>query len=124
MPIADTSTIFPYEFLKRSIRGMEHISFANDIESYPIKLVRVVVGCDFAISGNVGADYTVYTVWGMDAHGLIYLINIFREQGASHDLQVNKLIEFNARYKPNKSVCESNGFQKNSCGYGEGEGVG
>lgn len=123
VPIADTSTIFPYEFLKRSIRGMEHISFANDIESYPIKLVRVVVGCDFAISGNVGADYTVYTVWGMDAHGLIYLINIFREQGASHDLQVNKLIEFNARYKPNKSVCESNGFQRILAGMAKERGL-
>jgi hypothetical protein len=123
VPIADTSTIFPYEFLKRSIRGMEHISFANDIESYPIKLVRVVVGCDFAISGNVGADYTVYTVWGMDAHGLIYLINIFREQGASHDLQVNKLIEFNSRYKPNKSVCESNGFQRILAGMAKERGL-
>lgn len=112
VPVADTSTIFPYEFLKRSIHGMEHISFTNDIESYPIKLVRVVVGCDFAISGNVGADYTVYTVWGIDSNNLIYLINLYREQGASHDLQVNRLIEFNARYKPNKLVCESNGFQR------------
>jgi phage terminase large subunit-like protein len=112
VPIADTSTIFPYEFLKRSIHGMEHISFTNDIESYPIKLMRVVVGCDFAISGNVGADYTVYTVWGIDSNNLIYLINLYREQGASHDLQVNRLIEFNARYKPNKLVCESNGFQR------------
>lgn len=112
VPVADTSTIFPYEFLKRSIHGMEHISFTNDIESYPIKLMRVVVGCDFAISGNVGADYTVYTVWGIDSNNLIYLINLYREQGASHDLQVNRLIEFNARYKPNKLVCESNGFQR------------
>lgn len=112
VPVADTSTIFPYEFLKRSIHGMEHINFTNDIESYPIKLVRVVVGCDFAISGNVGADYTVYTVWGIDSNNLIYLINLYREQGASHDLQVNRLIEFNARYKPNKLVCESNGFQR------------
>lgn len=71
----------------------------------------------------MGADYTVYTVWGMDAHGLIYLINIFREQGASHDLQVNKLIEFNARYKPNKSVCESNGFQRILAGMAKERGL-
>lgn len=112
VPIADTATIFPYEYLKRSIRGMENISFANDIESFPIKLVRVVMGCDFAISGNVGADYTVYTVWGIDASGLIYLIALFRMQGASHDLQVNKILEWNARFKPNKIICEANGFQR------------
>lgn len=123
VPVADTSTIFPYEFLKRSIHGMEHISFTNDIESYPIKLVRVVVGCDFAISGNVGADYTVYTVWGTDSNNLIYLINLYREQGASHDLQVNRLIEFNARYKPNKLVCESNGFQRILAGMAKERGL-
>lgn len=123
IPVADTSTIFPYEFLKRSIHGMEHISFTNDIESYPIKLVRVVVGCDFAISGNIGADYTVYTVWGIDSNNLIYLINLYREQGASHDLQVNRLIEFNARYKPNKLVCESNGFQRILAGMAKERGL-
>lgn len=123
VPVADTSTIFPYEFLKRSIHGMEHIRFTNDIESYPIKLVRVVVGCDFAISGNVGADYTVYTVWGIDSNNLIYLINLYREQGASHDLQVNRLIEFNARYKPNKLVCESNGFQRILAGMAKERGL-
>lgn len=123
VPVADTSTIFPYEFLKRSIHGMEHISFTNDIESYPIKLMRVVVGCDFAISGNIGADYTVYTVWGIDSNNLIYLINLYREQGASHDLQVNRLIEFNARYKPNKLVCESNGFQRILAGMAKERGL-
>lgn len=123
VPIADTATIFPYEYLKRSIRGMENISFANDIESFPIKLVRVVMGCDFAISGNVGADYTVYTVWGMDASGLIYLIALFRMQGASHDLQVNKILEWNARFKPNKIICEANGFQRILAGMAKERGL-
>lgn len=123
VPIADTATIFPYEYLKRSIRGMESISFANDIESFPIKLVRVVMGCDFAISGNVGADYTVYTVWGIDASGLIYLIALFRMQGASHDLQVNKILEWNARFKPNKIICEANGFQRILAGMAKERGL-
>lgn len=123
VPIADTATIFPYEYLKRSIRGMENISFANDIESFPIKLVRVVMGCDFAISGNVGADYTVYTVWGIDANGLIYLIALFRMQGASHDLQVNKILEWNARFKPNKIICEANGFQRILAGMAKERGL-
>lgn len=123
VPIADTATIFPHEYLKRSIRGMENISFANDIESFPIKLVRVVMGCDFAISGNVGADYTVYTVWGIDANGLIYLIALFRMQGASHDLQVNKILEWNARFKPNKIICEANGFQRILAGMAKERGL-
>lgn len=111
-PIADSATIFPYEYLRRATQGMESYSFTNDIESYPIKFIRVVIGCDFAISGNVGADYTVYSVWGLAQNGLLYLVNVWREKGASHDLQVNKILEFDSRYKPNKCVCESNGFQR------------
>lgn len=123
VPIADTATIFPYEYLKRSITGMEHISFANDIESFPIKLTRVVIGCDFALSGNIGADYSVYTVWGVDSAGLIYLVAMLRMQGASHDLQVNKILEFNARYKPNKIICEANGFQRILAGMAKERGL-
>lgn len=123
VPIADTATIFPYEYLKRSIMGMEHISFANDIESFPIKLTRVVTGCDFALSGNIGADYSVYTVWGVDSAGLIYLVAMLRMQGASHDLQVNKILEFNARYKPNKIICEANGFQRILAGMAKERGL-
>lgn len=123
VPIADTATIFPYEYLRRSTRGMEHVCLAPSIESFPIKLTRVVTGCDFAISGNVGADYTVYTVWGIDALGLIYLIAIFRQQGASHELQVNKILEFNARYKPNKIICEANGFQRILAGMAKERGL-
>lgn len=112
VPIADTASIFPYDFLKRSLLGMEHISFATDIDNFPIKLDRVVMACDFAISGVIGADYSVYSVWGIDSNKLIYLINLFRVRGASHDFQVNKIVEMNARYRPNKIICESNGFQR------------
>lgn len=34
---------------------MENIRLVDNIESFPIKLQRVVMGCDFAVSGNVGA---------------------------------------------------------------------
>lgn len=111
-PISDSATIFPYEFLKRSIYGMEHVSFAHNIESYPFKMRRVVIGCDFAISGNVGSDSSVFSVWGIDYNGLYHLINYVSLNGASHDLQVNKIVELNARFKPSVIVFESNGFQK------------
>lgn len=66
IPISDNSTIFPYEYLRRSTVGMDKVSFADSIEFFPFELQRVVVGCDFAVSGNIGADYTVYSVWGID----------------------------------------------------------
>lgn len=111
IPISDNSTIFPYEYLRRSTVGMDKVSFADSIEFFPFELQRVVVGCDFAVSGNIGADYTVYSVWGIDYSNNFYLINYFRAKGMSHNEQVDKIVLFNRLYKPDKIVCEANGFQ-------------
>lgn len=111
IPISDNSTIFPYEYLRRSTTGMEKIALADSIDFFPVKMERVVVGCDFAVSGNIGADYTVYSVWGVSAADDYYLINYFRAKGMSHNEQVDKIVLFNRLYRPDKIVCEANGFQ-------------
>jgi hypothetical protein len=59
VPVSDSSTIFPWEYLERSYIGMDGIKLVDNIESYPIKMEKVVCGCDFAISGGIGADYSV-----------------------------------------------------------------
>jgi hypothetical protein len=111
VPISDDSTIFPMEILMRSTIGMENVRLVDNIESFPFKLSRVVVGCDFAVSGNVGADYTCYTVWGKDLNGSYYLLYIYREKGLSHNEQINKIEYLNTVFKPNEIVVENNGFQ-------------
>lgn len=111
VPISDDSTIFPWEILKRSTIGMEQIRLVDNIESFPIKLTRVVIGCDFAVSGNVGADFTCYTVWGKDVNNNFYLLHIFREKGISHNEQLHKIDLLNRTFKPNEIVVENNGFQ-------------
>lgn len=111
VPISDDATIFPMEILMRSTIGMETVRLVDNIESFPFKLSRVVVGCDFAVSGNVGADYTCYTVWGKDLNGSYYLLYIYREQGLSHNEQINKIEYLNTVFKPNEIVVENNGFQ-------------
>lgn len=111
VPIADDSTIFPMEYLMRSTIGMENISFADSIDFFPFKLSKVVIGCDFAISGNIGADYTVYTVWGIDSMNNYYLLHIFRQKGMSHNEQIDKIVHLDRLFRPNKIVCENNGFQ-------------
>lgn len=111
VPIADNATIFPYEYLLRSTIGMENISFVDGVDFFPYKLRKIVVGCDFAVSGNIGADYTVYTAWGIDIMDNYYLLNIFREKGLSHNEQINKICLWDRMYRPNKIICEANGFQ-------------
>lgn len=111
VPISDDSTIFPMEILMRSTVGMETTRLVDNIESFPVKLQRVVVGCDFAVSGNVGADYTCYSVWGRDFDGNYYLLYIYREKGLSHNEQIQKISYLNTVFKPNEIVVENNGFQ-------------
>ena len=111
VPISDDSTIFPWEILMRSTSGMEQIRLVENIESFPIKLQTVVIGCDFAVSGNVGADYTCYEVWGKDVQGNYYLLHIYREKGLSHNEQINRIVRLNTQFRPNEIVVEDNGFQ-------------
>lgn len=111
VPISDTSTIFPYEYLMRSIIGMETIRFASSIDDFPFKFTRVHIGVDFAVSGNIGADYTVYSVWGKDAMDNYYLLYYYRKRGMSHNEQVDKIVQLDRLFHPNKIRCEANGFQ-------------
>jgi len=111
VPISDSSTIFPYEYLMRSTIGMENIRFATSIDDYPIKLQRVHIGVDFAVSGNIGADYTVYSVWGVDSMKNYHLLTYYRQKGMSHNEQIDKIVQLDRLFRPNKIVCESNGFQ-------------
>jgi hypothetical protein len=91
---------------------MENVSLVENIESYPVKLERVAVGCDFAISGSIGADYSVFTVWGVDSMKRYHLLYVWRKQGASHLEQVNQVVWINNVFKPNIIWAEGNNFQK------------
>lgn len=111
-PVTDGSSLFPYEILDKCHIGMENIGFANNIESFPVKMKRVICGCDFAISGNIGSDFSVFSVWGIDNNETYYLMYVWRKSGASHNEQVNQIVAIDQRFKPNMIVCENNGFQK------------
>lgn len=123
VPISDSSTIFPYEYLMRSIIGMETIRFASSIDDFPFKLTRVHIGVDFAISGNIGADYTAYSVWGKDAMDNYYLLYYKRKKGMSHNEQVDKIVQLDRLFHPNKIRCESNGFQSILSGMAKDRGL-
>lgn len=110
-PITDASSLFPYEILKRSIDNMDQISLCSNIESYPIKFTSVAIGCDFAISGGIAADFTVFTVWGLTSQNQYYLIECWRKQGAKHQEQLAMIKSMDNRFKPNKIICEANNFQ-------------
>ena len=112
VPISDNSSIFPMDILMRATIGMENISFAPNIESYPFKMKRVVMGVDLAISGTVGADYSVLAVVGIDMQDNYHLIHLERMHGESHNTQVERIITLDRSYRCNSVIVENNGFQR------------
>lgn len=111
-PITSESSIFPIEILKRSTIGTENYSLVNNRTSFPISFDLVVISCDFAISASVGADYTVFMVWGVERDGRRWLIHFFREKGVTFQMQIAKLKSLNVNFNPDLIAMETNQMQQ------------
>ena len=111
-PIVSDSSIFPLSILKNSLIRMDNYSLVRSRDDYFKKFDKVVVGCDFAISSNVGADYYCYTTWGIDENNGMWLLNIQIGKGKSYEEQLQILKSINVHFRPNVMVFESNVFQQ------------
>lgn len=111
-PIVSDSSIFPYEILQRSFINMNEFTLVSSRENYLMKFDKVVVGCDFAMSSSVGADFSVFTVWGISDKDDMYLMYFWRGKGISFREQITTLKSININFRPDLIVCESNQFQR------------
>lgn len=111
-PISDGASIFPYSELKKSIKGQGEIDcLRNRSQVDENQIVKIGVGVDFAISGAIGADYTVFTIGGLDKYGVIHVFNSVRIKGASYQKQISVAKKINRDFKPDIMYAEDNGFQ-------------
>lgn len=112
-PITNESSIFPLKVLERSLLRMENYCLVRNRDDFPIKFTKVVTGCDFAISSNVGSDYYVYTTWGVDDEtGERWLLNFERGKGKTFHEQMQILKGINIRFRQDSIVMEQNVFQQ------------
>lgn len=111
-PITSDSTIFPIEILNNALFRMENYTLTTNRDSYKIKFDRVISGCDFAISANVGADYTVFLTFGLDDKDRMWLMHAWRKRGASFAEQMAMLKFINMNFRPNLMMLEKNQFQQ------------
>lgn len=111
-PVSSDSTIFPYELIARSFRGMDDFSLINHISNAPVEIVRTVIGCDFAISAAVGADYSVFITLGIDKYDNYYVLNVWRKKGATYKEQITVLKHLNANFRPDIIYMEDNQMQQ------------
>ena len=111
-PITNESSIFPLKVLERTLVGMENYTLVKNVDDFPMNFSKIVVGCDFSISANVGADYTVFTVWGVTEDRDMYLLHIYRDKGKTFHEQMQILKGINIRFRPHCMVLEQNTFQQ------------
>lgn len=111
-PIADAASIFPYSTLNNAIKGQENAFVINNIDSSPRKYEKVVVGCDFAISSETKADYSVFTIMGVDSRGFYHVLNSVRMHGANYKKQIAGLKKINRDFRPDIMYAEDNGMQQ------------
>ena len=110
-PVSDQSSLFPRTLLERALLGMQDYSFINNIKESKIKFKKVVTGCDFAKSANVGADYTVFITLGLDEYGNVWILNMYRKLGAGFKEQKQALRRIWREFKPDIMLLEANQFQ-------------
>lgn len=111
-PISDSTSIFPWSILEKAFINMSNVVLVNNRVSYPVRLKKVAVGVDWALSANVGADYTVFCVVGLDELDQIHLLQLKRLHGAGYNEQISHLQMINAAFQPEIILAESNNFQQ------------
>jgi hypothetical protein len=109
--VSNSSTIFTYELVSRSFKNMLNFRLVSAIHNFPKKFKRVAIGCDFAMSANVAADYSVFTTIGVDEFNHYWILNIWREKGKSYNEQLAVLKQLNANFRPDIIYCEANQAQ-------------
>lgn len=110
-PITDGASLFPWDVLKRSFIGTDSFVLVNNIYSFPKKFDHVVVGTDFAISAEVKADESVFTVWGVIGEEY-WLIHVSKGKGLEYSQQMAMLKSINNNFSPDIFMIETNQMQK------------
>ena len=108
-PVSNESTIFPWSILEKSFKPYKQL--VPNAFAIRNKYKRIAIGCDFAISGSIAADYSVFTILGYTEDDKYELLNQYRFQGASYTQQLAKIVQLNTDFSPDVIIMETNGFQ-------------
>ena len=109
-PVSSDSTIFPYEMIAACFTPS--YTLVHNKQSLHMKFKRRVLGLDFAMSANTGADFTVFITLGVDENEDYWLLNMYRTQGASYNTQIEAAKMLHAAFDYDIIYGESNQAQE------------
>tara|TARA_Y100000310_G_C20698489_1_gene827463 strand:- start:5075 stop:6517 length:1443 start_codon:yes stop_codon:yes gene_type:complete len=104
-PLGSKDRIYPFELIQKSFDDDAMFSTVKNSGS------AYYMGLDFALSGEAGSDYTVYTV--LEKKGeIVRLVHMERYKGLSYQAQKMRIKNLCDTFKPIKVVVDEGSFGK------------
>lgn len=111
-PVNDGASLFPMELFTNKFAVAKTRIGRPMAEWRALGISTVFMGCDFAISRNVGADYTALFVVGVDASGTRWIMDIIRAHGMPFNKQLELIHETARKYEVDVVAIETNQMQR------------
>ena len=104
-PLSSKDRVYPYELVCKSFDYEAEFSTVKNGES------AYYMGLDFALSGEAGSDYTVYTI--LEKKGdICRMVNMERYKGLSYQAQKMRIKNLCDTYKPVRVMLDEGSFGK------------
>lgn len=124
-PVDDRSRIFKREWIYGTTERPNIYSFTAKMEQWRVEhqqmpeshtwlnqeIKEIIMAVDPAISEDTLADYFAMVVIGIDRQGDIWLLDVFRDQISDINVQVDKILEFNEKWHPDRIKIEAVAYQ-------------
>lgn len=112
-PVTDDSSLFPMKLFNAE-GVMQLQARLGAPRSFWVQhgVKAIYMGVDFGLSANVGSDYTVVWVMGVDNEGNRWIIDIQRERGLSFGAQKALINDAARKYRPGLIYLEGNQAQR------------
>lgn len=105
-PISDDSSLFPYSILSKCFHP--NLKLVNNAYSLQEKKYKgIYMGCDFAFSANVGADFSCYVTIGVDEFNNYDILHIYREKGKTFSEQMAAIKMLYSNFRHTSIMMES-----------------
>ena len=111
-PISDELSLFPLYLFKGEPTEQFNVRLGMPLEYWKEAGVEIFMGGDFAMSANVGADYTVIFTMGVDQFGNRWIIDIERVKGMPYQQQLSMINTTGRKYEPSLIFLEDNQMQR------------
>lgn len=107
-PLGTENQLFPHSLIQTCFDEVAHFKEEREGDTRSL----FYIGADFAMSGAVGADYTVYTVIEREPSGKLRLVLMERYKGLDYQTQKMRIERLVAKFRPMEILIDESSFGK------------